>query len=136
MTSWVTVSQACDMLGMSERSIRRHIAEGKLEARLDGSTRLVKVEVSDANTDMIGMTMSDKDALIRWLRNELEEKNKQIQRLQDEIKSNRERSDAIVMKLADELEAQRRILEGRQPNRRRDESFWRRLGRRDGNDSE
>ncbi len=127
MTTWVTVSQASDILGMSERSVRRHVAEGKLESRLDGTKRLVKVEIDDDNSDIIGMTMSDKDALIRWLKNELEERNKQITRLQEEMRLGRERSDEIVMRLADELEAQRGIMEGRSSRQRPDESFWRRL---------
>jgi len=127
MTTWVTVSQASDILGMSERSIRRHISQGKLEAKLEGNRRLIKVEVDDDKTDMIVMTKSDKDTLINWLKNELEERNKQIARLQDEIERNHERSDTIIMKLADELEAQRRILEGGLPKRKRNESLWQRL---------
>ncbi len=129
MTTWVTVSQASDMLGMSERSVRRHVAEGKLESRLEGSRRLVKVDIFDDKAGIIGMTMSDKDTFIRWLQNELEERNKQMNRLQDEMRLGRERSDEIIMRLADELEAQRSILEGRPPRRKRDESFWRRLRR-------
>ena len=127
MTTWVTVLQASDMLGMSERSVRRHVAEGKLESKLEDNKRLIKVEIKDDNVGVVGMTMPDKDALIRWLKNELEERNKQIERLQEEMKLSRERSDNIIMRLADELEAQRSILEGRQPKRKRDESFWRRL---------
>ena len=135
MTTWVTVLQASDMLGMSVRSVRRHVAEGKLESRLEGNRRLVKVETMDADIGIVGMTMPDKDALIKWLKNELEERNKQIARLQEEMTLSRERSDNIIMRLADELEAQRSILEGRQPKRKRDESFWRRLRRgEDGDD--
>ena len=129
MTTWVTVSQASDMLGMSVRSVRRHVAEGKLQSRLEGNRRLVKVEIRDDDVGIVGMTMSDKAALIKWLKNELEERNKQIARLQEEMTLSRERSDNIIMRLADELEAQRSILEGRQPKRKRDESFWRRLRR-------
>jgi len=137
MATWVTVSEASVILGMSERSVRRHIAEGKLEAKLEGNRRLVKVHIDDDNIGILGMTMSDKDALIRWLKSELEERNEQIKRLQDEIERSHERSDAIVMRLADELEAQRRTLEGRQqPKRKRDRAFWQRLRRIDAGDGE
>ena len=132
VTAWVTVSQASDILVMSERSIRRHIAEGKLESKTEGNRRLVKVEVDDDNIDMIVMTESDKDALIRWLKNELEEKNKQIQRLQDEIKCSRERSDAVIMKLVDEFE--NILVECRQSRQKQNESFWRRFGRKNAED--
>ena len=134
MTTWVTVMQASDIFGMSERSVRRHISQGKLEAKLDGNRRLVKVEVDDDNIGVLGMTISDKDALVNWLKNELEERNKQIARLQDEIERNHERSDTIIMKLADELEAQRRILEGGLPKKKRDESLWQRLRRAEASD--
>lgn len=127
MTTWMTISEASVILGMSERTIWRRISEGKLEAKLDGNRRLVKIEVDDDKSDIIGMTMSDKDALIKWLRNELDEKNEQIQRLQMELKQNRERSDAIIMRLTEELEAQRRLLE--QQHTRGKEPFWRRLSK-------
>jgi hypothetical protein len=128
MTKWVTVDEASVMLGMSERSIRRHIKDGKIDSKIEGKRRLVGIESRDDNYDKSVMTNTDKDALVSWLKNELEEKNKQIQRLQDELRHNRERSDAIVIKLAEELEAQRNILEGKPTKRKRDESIWHRLG--------
>jgi len=131
MTKWVTISEASVILGMSERTIWRRVAEGKLEAKLDGNRRFIKLE-GDNDSDVIaGMPMADKDSLIRWLKNELEVRNEEIKRLQEEIKQNRERSDAIIMKLTDELEAQRRFTEGNQPRRKQDESFWRRIGRKE-----
>jgi len=99
-----------------------------MESKIDGAKRLVRVEVPD---DRVGMPLSDKDATIRWLINELEERNKLIEQLQEEIKHSRERSDAIIMKLTDELEAQRLIFEGRQPKGKQDKPFWRRLSKKD-----
>jgi hypothetical protein len=132
MAKWVTVSQASVMLGMSERTVRRHIAKGKMDSKLEDGRRLIKVEMDDANIGIYGMAMSDKDALIEWLKDELEERNKQIARLQEEIERINERSDMIIMRLADELEAQRSILESKQqPQRKRDRSFWERLRRID-----
>jgi hypothetical protein len=125
MTSWVTVSQASDILGMSERSIRRHIAEGKLESKLDGGRRLVMVDIgydNDDNNDSDVMTATTQDELVNWLKNELEKREKQILQLQEEMKIERQRSDEIIMKLASELEAQRSLLEGSQP--KRDENLW------------
>lgn len=140
MTKWVTVAQAADMLDMSERSVRRHVADGRLESRLEGNRRLVMVDPDSDNVVTTGMTVTDRGAMIKWLQSELEERNKQIERLQEEIRQNQARADAIVMRLADELEAQRNILEGilegrTVPKRKRDESLWQRL-RRSGNDME
>jgi hypothetical protein len=89
----------------------------------------------DDNNVIDGMSLSDKDGLIRWLKNELVERNKQIDKLQIEIKNNRERSDSIIMKLAEEIEFQRQICQGIKPERKRDKSFWRLLGK-SGNDTE
>ncbi len=94
----------------------------------------MSVDVGSDNIVVSGMTLADKDALIRWLQNELEERNKQIERFQEEIRRNQERSDTIILRLADELEAQRALLEGKKPRRKRDESFWQRLRRMDSED--
>ena len=134
MTQWVTVSQASDILGMSERSVRRHISDGRLESKTEGRRRLVRVDVGSDNLVISGMTVADKDALIKWLQNELEERSKQIERLQEEIRRNQERSDTIILRLADELEAQRALFEGKKPRRKRDESLWQRLRRADSED--
>lgn len=134
MTQWVTVSQASDILGMSERSVRRYISKGKLESKSEGRRRLVRVDAGSDNIVITGMTVTDKDAFIRWLQNELEERNKQIERFQEEIRRNQERSDTIILRLADELEAQRALFEGKKPRRKRDESFWQRLRRIDSED--
>ena len=131
MTKWVTIQDASVMLGMSERTLRRYVADGKITSKIEDKRRFVDADsINDSHVsgDNDVMTNADRDDIIAWLKNELEEKNKQIQRLQDELKQNRERSDAIVIRLAEELEAQRNILEGNPSKRKRDESFWQRLG--------
>ena len=91
----------------------------------------MRVDIGSDNLVIYGMTVADRDALIRWLQNELEERNKQIERLQEEVRRNQERSDTIILRLADELEAQRALFEGKKPRRKRDESLWQRLRRAD-----
>ena len=86
VTAWVTVAQASDILGMSERSVRRHVADGKVQAKLEGGRRLVKVEMEGGGADIIGMTATDKNALIKWLKDELRERDGQIEHLQEEIR--------------------------------------------------
>lgn len=148
MTKWVTISEAAVILGMSERTVWRKISKGILESRMDKSKRLVKLDEDDKLTDdnVIELqTLSDKDALLRWIKNELDRKNeiieslrielkekeKRIEHLEAEIRTIRERSDTIVMKLAEELSAQRMLLEGKLPKRKDTDSFLRRLLKKD-----
>ncbi|MBD3183081.1 helix-turn-helix domain-containing protein [Candidatus Poribacteria bacterium] len=129
MTKWVTVSQASDILGMSERTVRRYISDGKIQSKMQSGRRMVGVDVADDKVAEIVMSENDKDMIISMLRNELDEKNKQIEKLQEEIRVNHERSDAIIMKLADELEAQRKLLEDRKDDNSRGESLWQKIRR-------
>ena len=126
VTAWVTVAQASDILGMSERSVRRHVADGSLPSKLEGGRRFVKVEMEGGGDGIVGMTTTDRDALIKWLKDELRERDGQIENLQEEIKVNRERSDTILMRLTEELAAQRGVFEGRQAGKKGKDSFWRR----------
>jgi len=137
MPKWAAIPEATVMLDLSERTIQRRIANGSLEAKVDGRIRYVKMatggDVSDA--EVVELTdKDDKDGMIKWLKNELEERNKQINRLQEEIKNNRQRSDSIIMKLAEEIEFQRQICQGLKPERKRDKSFLRLFGK-SGNDT-
>ena len=134
MTKWVSINEAIGILGMSERTIWRRIADGSIEAKSEGNKKYVKIVPIDDNGGTIDTSLSDKDGMIRWLKNELEERNKQINRLQEEIKNNRERSDSIIMKLAEEIEFQRQICQGLKPERKKDRSFWKLLGKNDNSD--
>ena len=134
MAKWVTISEATVMLGVSERTMQRRIANGSIEAKVEGKKRYVNIATEGDNDDNGVTSMSDKDGMIKWLKNELEERNKQIDRLQEEIKNNRERSDSIIMKLAEEIEFQRQICQGLKPERKKDRSFWKLLGKNDNSD--
>lgn len=148
MTEWVTVTEAVDILGMSERTIRRRIAEGKIESKYENGRRFVRLSSAQnkhGNDVIYDMSMTDKDMIIKWmkkeldaksemiekLRNELAIKNEYIAKLQNEIKENRERSDAIIIKLAEELEAQRLIFEGHKVKGKANDSFWRRIAKKE-----
>jgi len=128
MAKWVTISEATVILGVSERTMQRRIANGSIEAKVDGKKKYVNIATEGDNGDNNVTPMSDKDDMIKWLKNELDERNKQIERLQIEIKNNRERSDSIIMKLAEEIEFQRQVCQGIKPERKRDRSFWKLLG--------
>lgn len=134
MTKWVTVSEASVILGMSERTIWRRVAEGSIEAKSEHGRRYISVDVSIDNDDNVvsnGMTNTDRNDIINFLRTELADRNKLIEQLQTEVKSVRERSDTIIMKLTQELESQRRLFQGLKPGKKKDRSFWNLLGKSD-----
>jgi transcriptional antiterminator len=134
MTKWVTVSEASVMLGMSERTIRRHIANDSIEAKIEGGRRYIGIDDDSDNNDTNvrnDMTITDRDDIIDFLKTELANRNKLIEQLQSEVKSIRERSDTIIMKLTQELEAQRRLFQELKPGKKKDRSFWNLLGKPD-----
>lgn len=151
MTEWMTVAEASDILGMSERTLRRRISKGEIESKYENGRRFVRINSvrfdSDNNDNIVtyDMATSDKDTILKWmrkeldikneliekLRNEIAIKNEYIQKLQNELKETRERTDAIIIKLAEELEAQRLIFEGKQAKGKISESFWRRIAKKD-----
>lgn len=135
MTKWVTITEASVILGMSERTIWRRVSSGAIEAKLDGNRKLVKVVTPDDNNVILDMPTTDKDNLIKWFKNELDDRNKHIEQLQEDIKNTRDRSDAIIMKLTEELEAQRLLFQGLKVDKKRDRSFWKLLGK-SGDDSD
>jgi len=47
MTDWVTIKEAVDILGISERTIHRRMSEGKINSRLEKGRRMVFVGDSD-----------------------------------------------------------------------------------------
>lgn len=116
--TWVTVAEACHVLGMAERTLRRYISEGKLTSKLEKGRRLVLVDV--AEPDMPG-DMPDTSALLDQVRNEnehlrqqLQEKDKQIDKLQTQLEETSQRHDTIVLQLTRQLEQSQRLLEYKQ----------------------
>ncbi len=73
MTDWVTVREAIDMLGMSEQTIHRYVAKGKLKSILENGCRLVYVKQHD--NDMLPDTFllfKEKDARIQQLEEQID----------------------------------------------------------------
>jgi hypothetical protein len=134
MTKWVTVSEASVILGMSERTIWRHVSKGSIEAKTDSGRRYISVDAGTDNNDSIvsnGMTKAGRNDVIDFLKTELTDRNRLIEQLQSENKSISERSDTIIMKLTQELEAQRRLFQSLKPGKKKDRSFWNLLGKSD-----
>jgi len=119
--NWLTVAEACHVLGMAERTLRRHIQEGKIKSKLEKGRRLVLAE--PAQSDMPG-DMPETAVLVDQLRTENEHLRKQVNELQDQLSQSNERHDMIVMQLTRQLEQSQRLLSYHQA------PWWRRWVRR------
>ena len=120
MNEWVTIKEAVGILGMSERTLRRHIAEGKIESHLEGGRRLVYANgyANAMTTDMpvgIQQLLDEKDARIEQLEAQIEKLTSLLAMAQSNVAA-----------LTEQLDASRQMIEDlRQP-----QPLWRRLFRR------
>ena len=117
--TWLTMTDACQTLGISERTLRRRIEQGKIESKLEDGRRLI---LADSDGQMAD-TLVDK-RLLEQLRSENEYLRDQVTSLQNELNISRERSDTILLQLTRQLEQSQRLLEYHR------EPFWRRWLRR------
>ena len=146
MSKWLTIKEACHVLNMSERTLRRHVQEGKIESKLDGKRRYVLIDndttdhVNGHDPDM-PVDMSDKDSLIEVLKQQIQEKDKQIGKLQEQLSGTQKesaeakgRADTLLLNLQRQLEQSQRMLESSQAKQRR--SWWRRIFRKSSDDTD
>ena len=137
---WVSRAVACQVIGISERTLRRHIQEGKIQSRRDGNRVFVLVDIADTETvnsdqsaDISGH-IADTPLLDQiqkeneLLRQQLTEKDKQIGKLQEEISEHSQRTDTIIMQMTRQLEVSQRMLESSEQKAKR--SWWSRLWKR------
>jgi hypothetical protein len=119
MTDWVTVKEAVGILGMSERTIRRYIAEGKLRSRLENGRRLVYAKGHDngISPDRLTSVRCVTDAF-RNFDLLLAEKDARIQQLEEQVDRLTQLL-AMAQKTASELTEQNQLLlEDRCPKKR------------------
>jgi len=110
----ITLTEAAQKIGKSEKTVRRLIQEGKIQAHKADGVWCV--------TDLGEYTASEGEspALIRHLQTEVEYLRKENEDLRRQLEDSRMRSDTIILHLT---ESQRLIEDMRRP-------FWRRWRRR------
>jgi len=114
-SKWVSLNEACEILGISLSTLRRRIDASEFESKLEGKKRLVsisdEVQVSSKTTQaaLIDQIRQENDRLNQ----QLAEKDKQIENLQIQLQDASQRHDTVVMQISKMLEYER------QP-------FWRR----------
>ena len=126
MTSrWLSSIEACQVLGISQSTLRRRIDKGEVETKLESGKRMVLVTVdnyvdtTNPETEMVKRLQSE----IELLRDQVKQKDDQIKKLQEELGESRERSDTIIMTLTRQVQdAQQLASYWQQP-------FWRRWGK-------
>ncbi len=115
-TNWATVSEAATALNVSDKTIRRRVKQGKLEAKHEGRRLLVKLDKKlDTLTDSVSKdeVIADLRAQLEDFRGQIREKDRQIENLQIQLQDASQRHDTVVMQMSRMLEYER------QP-------FWRR----------
>jgi len=121
MNEWITVKDAAQIRNCSERNIIRLIQAGELEAQKNGKKWLIlmdKSELDSASSPQFTEVMSA-------LKVQLQEKDSQISKLQDQLEQMRngmeatrkdaadasQRHDTIVLQLTRQMEQSQRLLE-------------------------
>jgi predicted site-specific integrase-resolvase len=102
------MTEASRILGVTERTIRRYVKEGKYQSKLEDSRRYVLLDEEEDFPSDDGKLINQMQAEIEYLREELSQA--------------RQRSDTIIMQLTKQLERQTLVLEDM-----RNRSFWRRI---------
>ena len=134
MQKWVSVHEACEILGLAERTLRKHIKENKIVSMREGGKRLVQVEIKDQPTgdihaqDMSANTSEQKKGegiheadMIQYMQNDIDFLRKRVEELERQLSEARQateeashRHDTVVMQMT-------KLLEYHQ------QPFWRRL---------
>lgn len=126
--TWHTIAEACEILGISVRTMRRRIQQGKVESRLEDGRRMVLVTAEDKDSatdsdDTVTGTPSGtpngtpsdglvaQSELIDQLKSEVEYLRKQLGETNERHDQEKERSDTIILQLTRQLEQSQRLLE-------------------------
>lgn len=126
---WLTVKEASEILSVSERQVRNLASSGKLKARKHKNSWLIHsslAESEEKQTESSGVPVdSALKALVEVLQGQVKEKDKQIEKLQEQLADNNERQQTIIMQLTRQLESSQKMIESSQ------KSWIKKLFRRD-----
>ena len=142
MSKWVTVSEAAQQLGVTERTVWRHIQQNKRPSRTTDNTRHVLLTdqdmisdmtvsdpdpVSDPSYDPVTMVVSkEKDKRIEGLEKQVASQQEEIAELHKHLAKAEEaaqQQNAIVLTLSQQLDRAHLALEDMQKKR----TVWQRV---------
>lgn len=107
MERWVTVKEAASFRNCSERNILDLIHRGRLEGRKNGRRWEVLIDFPEDYAEEVPQNAE----VITVLKDQLQEKDKQIDSLQRQLGEASERHDTIVLQMTRQLEQSQRLLE-------------------------
>jgi len=114
MEEWITVKEAAKIRNCTERNILRLIDNKKLEAKRNGNKWLILRKALEVSSE----GSPNYSELISVFKVQLEEKDRQIERLQKQLEDKdkiledaSQRHDTIIMQLTRQLEQSQRMLE-------------------------
>ena len=145
MEKWLSLGEACQTLGVSERTLQRRIKEGKFPTKREGKRRYVLVDVQEENQPDGGQIpdIPDTVSLIDKLESEAEDLRKTLSDTQKtladtqlslhdtqrEFNESRQRSDSIIMQLSKTVDNQQLQIQDQTfliENLRQPKPLWRR----------
>jgi excisionase family DNA binding protein len=137
MAEWITVKEAAKKLSESERNVRLKIQTGKLKAKRDGRRWLIHSSLSMPDAEELAAeqkpvgsqsedTAAAESELVEVLRERIEKQDQQIERLEDRLKEESDRRDALILQITRITEQNQLLLieDKRRP------SWWQRWRRK------
>jgi len=135
---WLTIAQACETLGVSERTLRRRLETGTYQTKLEHGRRFVCLPELPDNPNKFDRRNGDE--LVAQLQAEVAHLRDIVDKLTAELAETRQsadeasnRSDSIIMQLSKTLETQQLQLKDQTfliEDLRQSRPFWQRLFQR------
>ncbi len=142
---WVTVKQACNILGISRTTLYRRIKQGEIETKKDEASKTLcfidvpngtdngTMNVSDGTLDSVaqlGQEVKHWRERVGSQEKEIAELKQELRRKDELLEDNRQRQDTIILQLTRQVEQSQRLLEYHQ------EPWYRRWFKKSGKSQE
>lgn len=117
---WKTLKEACEILGISESTLRRRIKQEEIESKVEKNKRLVFIQESSQMTGqmteyaMAQHLQNENERLLQEseeLKEQLKRKDSQLQAKDEQMAEASNRHDTIVLQLTRQVEQSQRLLE-------------------------
>jgi predicted site-specific integrase-resolvase len=128
---WLPVTGACQALGISERTLRRHAKEGKIKSKIENNRRLFWIETDRQETGTLpedNRRIHELEDKIKDLEARIQTKDQALEQARQAAEEASQRHDTIVLQLSKQMEQAQRMLEAHESEKRG--PWWKRLFRK------